>query len=81
MKPIYAVLNKNERDEFEKKYQVPFGYSKARVFFDLSDAIGNFKEQIGFLKTLGTNRSLYEDLIIEKVTELKKEIVYKYIDV
>jgi len=38
MKPRYAVVNERERDEFEKEWQMPYGYANCAVFDDYEEA-------------------------------------------
>lgn len=35
----YAVINEKKRTEFEKKYQLPYGYANATLFDDMLSAI------------------------------------------
>jgi len=39
MKPRYAVLNEMERDDFEKKYHLSYGYGFLDIFEDVEEAI------------------------------------------
>jgi hypothetical protein len=39
MRPRYAVVDKTGREEFEREYQMPYGYSSSSIYFDLESAI------------------------------------------
>jgi hypothetical protein len=39
MKPRYAVVDKEERDKFEREYQMPYGYGNVPIYFDLQEAV------------------------------------------
>jgi hypothetical protein len=45
MKPRYAVVDKEERDKFEREYQMPYGYGNIPIYFDLGKAI-NFRNKL-----------------------------------
>jgi len=50
MKPRYVVIDKNKRDEFEKDWQLPYGYGGCRIFLNLGDAIDEcIKRGIGYV--------------------------------
>jgi hypothetical protein len=52
MKPRYAIINELERDQFEKEYQIPYGYGNVDVFFDLEEALEeaeNYTGDFGFV--------------------------------
>ena len=39
MKPLYCVLNIRDRDEFEKEFQIPYGYGTSIIFEDFESAV------------------------------------------
>jgi hypothetical protein len=39
MRPRYAVVDTDMRREFEREYQMPYGYSSSPIYFDLESAI------------------------------------------
>jgi len=39
MKPRFAVLNEMERDDFEKKEQLSYGYGSVDIYEDIEQAI------------------------------------------
>lgn len=41
---IYAVINEKKRTEFEKKYQVSYGYTTATLFDDMLSAIAKLRD-------------------------------------
>lgn len=63
----YVIVNEREKIEFEKRYQLPFGYATAVISTEL-------KEAINFLNTVLVKDK--NDYIIEKVDCGIAEIVY-----
>lgn len=39
MKPLYCALSIKDRDEFEKEYQIPYGYGSSVIFEDFDGAV------------------------------------------
>jgi hypothetical protein len=66
MKPRYVVLNERVRDDFEIKYQMPYGYGESEIFFDLEEAIDELEQYF--------NTS---EFIIEEVTDGGRSTVYR----
>ena len=67
MIPRYVILNVKERDEFEKEFQLPYGYKGCFISYDLNDAIDQ-------LTRYGYE---YSGCSIERIDEYGREIVYK----
>ena len=67
MKPIYAMVNIDERDEFEKHFQIPYGYSQCYMTYDFDLAIRVFDNLSDGEK---------EVYVIESVDSEGREIVY-----
>jgi hypothetical protein len=44
MKPRYIIVDKVERDWFEMKWQLPYGYGNCHVFNNKEDAINFYKK-------------------------------------
>jgi len=44
MIPRFVIINIDERNEFEKMYQLPYGYGDCPIFDDIDDAIRVLKE-------------------------------------
>ncbi len=59
MKPRYAVINQNERDKFEKKWQLPYGYKDCFITTKPQEAIDMLEEMAGIADA--------SELIIEKI--------------
>jgi hypothetical protein len=68
MKPRYVVINERERDAFEKKHQIPYGYSDCDIHTDFEDAMDEFE-------TYGNN--LLKEYIIERIDQNGREVVYR----
>ncbi len=71
MKPRYAVIDQNERDNFEKEWQMPFGYNQCFVSFDPKEAV----REIHYL----VDQRAYDpdDMIVEKIDEDGRELYYR----
>lgn len=69
MKARYAVIDEEERNWFEKEFQLPFGYSNCFVSLDLEEAI----ERMRIYKKNSSNVRW----VVEKIDEDGKEIVYR----
>lgn len=72
MKPRYAIINQYERDEFEKKWQLPYGYSSIPVFMKSQRAI-NALEDIA--KIRGDDNM--SELIVERISDEGRELYYR----
>ena len=46
MKERFAVVNEMERDEFEKEWQMPYGYAATYVTMDMEDAMNWLETEI-----------------------------------
>ena len=44
MKPRYIIIDQAKRDRFERRWQLPYGYSGCRIFSNLDEAIKYYKE-------------------------------------
>jgi len=66
MIPRYVILNVKERDEFEKNFQLPYGYKGCFISYDLNDAIDQIER----------DKYMYCGCCIERIDEDGKEIVY-----
>lgn len=70
MKDVFVIINDKKRTEFEKKWQMPFGYSESEndIYFSLQDAIKKYNKYITYYYT--------RDFVIEKVNNEGRQIVY-----
>ena len=68
MIPIYAIINEKERNDFEKKYQIPYGYGLCEFFYDYDTAYEFFDEE---------KIDYHESFVIEKVDSNGREIIYR----
>ena len=66
MMPRYVVINEIDRDDFERKWQIPYGYGECEVHLDLEDAINE-------LETYYSS----SDWIVEEVTDDGRQVVYR----
>lgn len=46
MKERFAVVNEMRRDDFEKEWQMPYGYASCYVTMDLEDAMDWLETEI-----------------------------------
>ena len=64
MRPRYVVLNEMERDDFEKKHQLSYGYGCLDIYEDIEEAIDEADwHGIGF--------------IVEEVSEDGRQAIYR----
>ena len=71
MKPRYTVVNLFERDNFEKEWQLPFGYGNNIISFDP-------QEPIDLLHRLVEQYNKDpNDFIVEKITKEGRELYYR----
>lgn len=68
MKPVYAIINDKERNDFEKKFQIPYGYSACELFDDFDVAIKYFDSN---------KKNFNKHTIIEQVDSSGRCLVYK----
>ena len=68
MKPRFAVIDIEERDSFEKEYQIPYGYAASFVSFDMEEAINYLEDKYDESEVT---------MVVEKVDEDGREVVYK----
>jgi len=68
MKARYVLINVEERDNFEKEWQLPFGYDGCFITFEFKDAV----------RQLELYKYDYYGCSIERIDENGREIVYKY---
>jgi hypothetical protein len=66
MKDRFCILDVTKRDEFEKEYQLPYGYASSLITF-------SFDEALDIVKNFDSNGVL----IIEKVNSEGREEVYR----
>jgi len=66
MKPKYVVINEKDRNYFEKKYEIPYGYGECDVHVALEFAIDEL--------VLFYNKS---EWIVEEITDAGRETVYR----
>jgi len=72
MKTRYAVVNLREKVEFEKKWEMPYGYNNCpHISFNQREAIGWVNQN------LGPNER--KDYVVERHTGGKVEIVWKIV--
>ena len=71
---VFAIVDEKVRDEFEKKFQIPYGYSTCYITFNQEEAIKSFR-------ALSVLKGYPKRLVVEKLSEGYKEIVYKQHDV
>ena len=67
MRDRYVVINEKERDEFEKFWQIPYGYGHKKVHTIFSNALNELR----FYDD--------EDFVVEKLNPKGREIVYRWI--
>ncbi len=63
----YFIVNEDERNKFEKEYQVPYGYHTCPHFSDEELAIG-------YVEMLRTEKR--DKTVVEKWENGNKEVVY-----
>ena len=71
MKPRYAVINEYERDQFEKEWQLPYGYAKCFVSLNPQEAIDVLEK---FLNSHDINSTVW---IVEKISDEGREFYYR----
>lgn len=62
----YAIINVEDRDNFEKEWQLPYGYNNCYVNTDLGDTIDEFRYYYD---------GRHEGYIIEKIDEYGREVI------
>ena len=73
MIPRYAVVNQYERDEFEKEWQLPYGYGGEDFF-----VCTNPRMAIKMLHVKCENLIVRSDeWIVEKISEEGRELYYR----
>ena len=72
MKDRYVVININERDEFEKTYQLPYGYGNSPI-----KPTTNPQEAIDCLKKLDGYKNDLNDWIVERISDFGRELYYR----
>lgn len=65
----YAVVNYEEKANFEKRFQISYGYNNLPIFTSFNLAMRWFND------SLGPNER--KDFVIEKLENGKKDIVFK----
>lgn len=73
MKPRYVVIDEYKRDQFEKEWQLPFGYGRGITLptFDPQQAI----QQLKTLVEAGMVDSTV--VIVEKISDEGRELYYR----
>ena len=66
MKPRYVVINEMDRDDFEQKYALSYGYGDCEVHMDVMDAIEELEEYYD------TN-----EWVVEEISNGGRQIVYR----
>jgi hypothetical protein len=64
----YAVVNQIERDDFEKEWQMPYGYASCYITLDMEDAM-NYMEQECPVNEIGW--------VVEEVSSEGRSVVYR----
>lgn len=67
----YAVVHRQEKIDFEKRYHLPYGYNNAPIFKMFGDAMKWFNS------TLGPNER--KEWVIEKHESGMSEVVFQII--
>ena len=67
MIPRYAIIDVEERDDFEKKTHLPYGYSNCFITHNLNYAIDRFMKY---------KYEYYKGHSIERIDEHGREVVY-----
>jgi hypothetical protein len=71
MKPRYVVINQNERDSFEKEWQLPYGYGFCPIYYDPQEAIEMLEVFVQ------SNLADENDWIVEEITEEGRVLYYR----
>lgn len=66
MRPRYVVINEIDRNEFEKKWEIPFGYGECDIHITFEDAIDELEAYYGS-----------SEWIVEKISENGRETIYR----
>lgn len=66
--PVYVVVNEKEREVFEKKYHLHYGYHTCQIFSELDAAVG-YVENLPESKRMNT--------IVERHEAGDIEIIYR----
>jgi len=72
MIPRYAIVDEFEREEFEKRWQIPYGYGECYITADPDDAIRVYEE---IVETVGEEEA--NSFIIEEIYEGGKTLFYR----
>ena len=70
MKPRYAIVNEYERDQFEKEWQMPYGYGKCFVSTNPQKAV----EQLNKYAQMHGDTTTF---IVEKISDEGRELYYR----
>jgi hypothetical protein len=70
MKPRYAIVNEYERDNFEKEWQMPYGYGKCFVSTDPQAAVKQLEKYAAIHGDITT-------FIVEKISDEGRELYYR----
>jgi len=74
MKPRYIIVDKVKRDNFEIKWQMPYGYNGCRIFDDEVKAIEFYKDNMG-------KNNLSDGHVLERYDNGIKNIICKKEDI
>ena len=66
MKPRYVVINEMDRDDFEKKWEIPYGYSECEIHIDLESAIDELEAYYSS-----------SEWVVEEITDVGRIVVYR----
>ncbi len=72
MIPRYAIVDEFDREEFEKRWHIPYGYGECYITADPEDAIKVYNEWVDEMGEEDTN-----SLIIEEITDAKRTLFYR----
>lgn len=75
MVPRYAIVDVKEREEFEKRWHLPYGYFNCFVTTNFDEALERFRNRDFQRCYLNIGD---ENFVIEKVDENGREVVYRY---
>ena len=62
----YAIIDPEVRDNFEKEFQIPYGYGSFQIFTDREEAVSAFKK---------IPTELRQTLKVERITDDAREFL------
>ena len=79
MKPRYVIVDEVEREKFEKRWHMPYGYADARIYMNPVNAVNALNDIVELEKRhvhiMGSPVS--SDLIVEKISKEGRELYYR----